>query len=84
MQVNIPSKCRTDTIACLREGGTVTDSMFDRARQECYVLMSRDTLPRFTQSPGFIELLAYFGSYDVDKAIGGERDIELDLDLMSA
>ena len=83
-QVNIPSDMRLAAMAALTDG-SLGACTFDAAREECYKLMARDTLPRFMQSAGFGEALEYFGSYEVEKAVGASsKDIELDLELMAA
>ena len=38
--------------------------------------MGRDTLPRFVRAAPYNELLAFFGSYEMDTVGGGGLDLE--------
>ena len=74
-QINIPNNCRINTLKCL-DDKRIDAGTFDDARQEVYTLMGRDTLPRFVQAAPYNELLAFFGSYEMDTVGGGGLDLE--------
>ena len=79
-QINIPSHVFRQTMELVNDPARHSASMFDAARHEVYQLMARDSLPRFMQKSDFADLLAFFGSYDVQEAVG---DANKSIDLIS-
>ena len=82
-QINVPSRCQKQTVACITNG-SLSKVSFEDARIEVYDLMAKDSLPRFMKTTVFEELLASFGSYDMELSGIKTQSMELDIELMSA